>query len=243
MDNHEHLEELDPSPASSAATASPAVAPAAASAPGPASQPYPQFMRFLTGGVIVLVGCLLPFGSKLTTTMVPPSTLESKTSAAPAKSAGQELAESMKNNTPIQTAAPVVERSLPSMMGIETFTGALWLLLALALIASMRQCLRDNKIRLKSVMLMLIPCGWAWVKLFEVIPSVQGFEWGTIFKIRMLEHLGQNVGAGFMLVLIGSTYVAINFVMAIVGAFTSGGKKSEGDSATAGTKSSARRRG
>lgn len=245
MDNHEHLEELDPSPAATpAATAAPAAAATTAGQSGaPSGQPYPQFMRFLAGGMIVLVGCLLPFGSKLTTTMVPPATLESRSTAASAgKSAGQELAESMRSNTPIPAAAPVVERGLPSMMGIETFTGALWLLFALALISSMRQCLRDNKIRLKSVMIMLIPCGWAWVKLFEVVPTIEGFDWGTVFKIRMLEHLAQNVGSGFLLVLLGSTYVSINFIMAIVGAFTSGGKKADADS-TAGTKSAARRRG
>lgn len=241
MDNHDQLEELDPTPASPPA---PAAAPAAAPMPMVAapSQPFPQFTRFLTGGVIVLVGCLLPFGSRLTTTMVPANTLTSKTAAVPAKTAAQELADSMKNNTPIPAAAAPVEHTLPAMMGIETFTGALWMLFALGLIASMRQCMRDNKIRLKSVMLMLIPAGWAWVKLFEVKATIPDFDIGAVYKIRMLEHLAQNIGSGFLLVLIGSTYVAINFIMAIVGAFTSGGKKTEGDS-MAGTKSSARRRG
>lgn len=244
MDNHDQLEELDPTPASTPVTAP---APAAAPAPVPMtaapSQPFPQFTRFLTGGVIVLVGCLLPFGSSLTTTMVPPNTLHSKVAAVPTKTPAQELADSMKNNTPIPAAAAPVEHKLPAMMGIETFTGALWMLFALGLIASMRQCMRDNKIRLKSVMLMLIPAGWAWVKLFEVKSTIPDFDIGAVYKIRMLEHLAQNIGSGFLLVLIGSSYVAINFIMAIVGAFTSGGKKAEGDAATAGTKSSARRRG
>jgi hypothetical protein len=237
MDQHDHLEEIDASnpPPAAPAPAAPATPSALAAAP---TQPYPQFMRFMIGGVLVLIGCFLPFGSALTTTMVPKETLVSKADSGPPLSTGEEIAAAMKNNKPIEAKPVAVPASLPTMQGIATFTGALWLLIALGLIHAMRQSFCDNKIRLKPVLLMLIPCGWAWVKLFEVKANIEGFDIAAIYKIRMLEHLAQSVGSGFLLVLIGSTYVSIQFILAIVGALT-GGKKQEGGDPTA---SSARRR-
>jgi hypothetical protein len=194
--------------------------------PGPPPAPprsYPQLYRFFIGALMVAIGTLLPFGSVITTSMVPPKTLEIG-SGAPPSDLGQSVAEAMRGEGRVVTEAGT--RTLPATTGADTFSGALFLLLAILVMWQMWVCIQKRRVGF-SPLLLFFPAGWSWMKLIAVKDSIPDFAFGDIYKLATLEQLALHVGSGFLMVWIGATFAAINFVFALIGAFTSGGKKDE----------------
>ncbi|MFH0946458.1 MAG: hypothetical protein V2A76_14780, partial [Planctomycetota bacterium] len=179
--------------------------------------------------VIVLLGSLLPFGSTVVTSMYDASTKPAVSVAneQSRKDKLKDLAGSLEKDQPVQAdVQPEAEVfSRPAVNGYETFTGALFLLFGLMLIGQMRTAIAERKVALGAVLLMFLPAGWAWFKLITITNGLEWFSWGDLYRVSAFERLTLEVGSGFLLVLIGSTYVVIGFFRALAGA-AAGGKKS-----------------
>jgi len=196
------------------------------------SKAYPQLYKFMWGGIIVVLGSLLPFGSTVVSTMY--GDLEEIVEAAePGKSRAEILKEMADKLGTGEVADEVAEQLsasneepklvLPARGGYETFTGALFLLFGLMLVGQMRTSISERRVKLGAVLLMLFPCGWTWYKFIVATGEISGFSWGSLYKLTAWERLATDVGSGFLLVLIGSTYVVLQFVKALAGA-AGGGK-------------------
>ena len=209
MDSHDAPLEIEPGPAAADACAA-------------SPRPFPQFTWFLTGGVITALGCLLPFGPAVTGALVPESIRDQAVidiqDGARGDPAGGSFVDPQRS--------PALEH------GYESFAGAIILLIAIWLVAAMRASRRDNRIRLGAVIAMLLPCAWSWKTLIEVHSAIPGFEIGAAYRLGMLEHFARHVGSGFLLVALGSTYVALGFLRALAGAALAG--KQDGPGAAAG---------
>lgn len=202
--------------------------------PRPPSKAFPQLFKFLWGGIIVAVGALLPFGSAIVSSMYgePEELLEAQAGSGKsiediraelaAKLGTGEVVEDAQAAMDAATAEP--EFVLPGCSGYQTLTGAFFLLLGLLLILQMRTAIAERRVALGAVLLMLLPAGWSWYKFFDVATKVDGFSWGGLYKLAAWERLALEVGTGYLLILVGSTYVAYQFVKALLGA-ASGGKK------------------
>lgn len=229
MDN-ENLEEIADTPDEVLTPADDALPPPP---PPPAppqggAQGFPQLYRFMWGGVIVLLGSLLPFGSAVVTSMYgkdakPPVAVTNEQNR---KDQLKDLANSLEAELPAETDVKAEPEVLvrPAVNGYETFTGALFLLFGLMLIGQMRTAIAQRKVALGAVLLMFLPAGWAWFKLITITNGLEWFEWGSLYRVSAFEQLTLEVGSGFLLVLIGSTYVVLGFFRALAGAAT-GGKK------------------
>ena len=220
----------------------------AASPPPPppgSTRGFPQLHRFMWGGVIVLVGTLLPFGSAVVTSMyeVPEKQMASTDSGQDRKAMLDDLAANLSREVPIdaQALAEPAGFSMPAVRGYETFTGAVFLILALMLIGQMRTAIQERKVALGAVLLMFLPAGWAWFKFITLTGKMEWFSFGDLYRVSAFEQLTLEVGSGFMLVLLGSTYVVFGFFRALFGAAT-GGKKPATATAAAGRGRSSRRR-
>lgn len=224
----------------------PTQVPAQETAAPAATKAFPQLFKFLWGGVIVLVGTLLPFGPGVlkdltgkqdapkSSSLTDPGDLKALSDGLgkPAAEAAQEVA----------AVAPLG----PSRAGTSTFVGAAFLVFAILLIAQMWNAIRDRRVAISSVLLMFFPCAWSWIKVIGAGGETPGFAWGEVYKVSALEQLTANVGSGTILILAGSTYVVLTFLRSFVNALTGGGKSSSapapaGDS-TGRSRASSRRR-
>lgn len=234
--------------APSNAAAPPPPAPAAGSSAG-----FKRLHKFLWGGVMIVIGSLLPFGSAVTSSMI--GDVDKLAAKGPdgqeAKRRLEEIAESLGTG---ELAARAAERAeaeaaaaddsslrLPARRAYETFSGALFLLIGALLILQMREAIAERKVILGGVLLALFPCGWTWFKWFTVVPAIPGFSWGELYRLAAWERLSLDVGTGFLVVWIGSTYVTLQFLKAL-GAALTGGKKTAGSSARGASGGSGRSR-
>ncbi len=198
-------------------------------APQNGAKGFPQLVRFLWGGIIVLAGTILPFGGSVVATLYgkQPQAQESERQG-PSK---EDLMEGLRNAenapAPAEAASTQAEPAPAAKAGVahgyETFTGALFLLLALMLIGQMRTAIAARRVALGAVLLMFLPAGWAWYKLITVASSLEGFSYAYLWRVDALEQLTLHVGSGFILVLIGSSWVVLNFLITFVRALTGAG--------------------
>lgn len=208
--------------------------PGAAPPPPPAAggaRGFPQLHRFMWGGIIVLAGSLLPLGGAVVESMRGEQAAAPTTAAddkASRKDALKELANNLGGEAgKVQPAAAEAVESLMTPAPVpmyETFTGALFLIFSLMLIGQMRSAIAERRVALGAVLLMFFPAGWAWFKLVALCGDLAWFSAGDLYRLATWEQLTGVFGSGFMLVLLGSTYVVINFFRALFGAAT-GGKK------------------
>ncbi len=200
-----------------------AAAPATENVLGPAtSRGFPQLFKFRWGGIMIAIGALLPFGSAVVTDMF------SEFIAATPEKGGltpEELARTLSVDMPEPAAAVVTAApTMPSAPGFETFTGAIFLLIGLLLVAQMQTAIAERKVKLTGVFLAFFPAGWCWMKLITVTGDLEWFSWSDMYLLTMWNRLALDIGAGFLVVLFGSTYVVYTFIKALFGA-ASGGKK------------------
>ncbi|MFG0319637.1 MAG: hypothetical protein ACF8XB_20360 [Planctomycetota bacterium JB042] len=218
--------------------------------PRPPSKAFPQLFKFMWGGIIVAVGSILPFGTAIVSSMYGDAEemlAAQEGSGKSIKELRAELAAKLGTGEAVKDADAAMaaaqeepELVLPACPGYETFTGALFLLLGVLLFMQMRTAIAERRVALGAVLLMLLPAGWSWFKFFTVATKVDGFSWDFgLVKLAAWERLAADVGSGYMLVLIGSTYVAYQFLKALFGA-AAGGKK---DAAPAGAPAAAGGRG
>jgi len=185
----------------------------------------------------VFIGTLLPFGPAVVSSMMPAYD-EEDVAALDADNpvVRKNLADGLGNADPAMltdTAAASVGYEHAGRPGFETFLGALFLMFALLCIVQMWTAIRDRKVALGGVLLLFIPAGWAWFKLFTVTGDVEGFSWGNLVNFSHLEGLALHLGSGFLLVLLGGTFVVLNFVFAMFGA-AKGGKPAAAPAAARG---------
>jgi hypothetical protein len=204
----------------------PAAAPYAATAPAPPAprKGFPQMYRFFWGAAIVFVGTLLPFGPAIVSSMVDEPRRAPQVAGLEDPAVRKAIADSLGTDSPAAAADPAEDvpaaYPLAGRPGYHTFLGALYMVFALLCMGQMWAAIRDRKVALGGVMLMLIPAGWAWTKLFQakVTGSIPEFSWGGLVSVGKLEEFAQHVGSGFLLVLFGGTFLVITFLMAVFGA-------------------------
>lgn len=237
----DELEELNVEPEGEASNPTPrAPAPPEVTGPLPTPTPsgkaFPQLYRFFWGGLLVFVGGMLPFGPDLVTKVVAPKDeqVATKRLANQADAAARKaLAEGLGKDQPVSMDEDdgEVAMLLPARPANNTFVGALFMVFGLMLMGQMYNCIRERKIALGGVLLMLFPCAWTWLKLCTIGAEIEGFSWGNLWRLDAWEFLSTHMGSGFLLILGGSTYVVFNFLMAIFGA-ASGGKKDDAPAAS-----------
>lgn len=213
-----------------AAQSQPAPAPLAPEAAAPVAQPraFPQQYKFLWGALLVLIGTFLPFGPHLLKSMFLEVDTNVDSSAAINEKNMKELAAKVGTGAAAlddaAAAAKEAERVaaqallLPaSRPGNHTFMGCIVLMLALAIANSQINGIRERRLTgLGGVFLMLVFCGWAWFKLFDV--AVPDFDWGGAYQFPMLELLVQGLGGGFLLILIGSSIISLTLLKSFASA-------------------------
>jgi hypothetical protein len=196
---------------------------AAAPVPAAARKGFPQMYRFFWGAAIVFVGTLLPFGPAIVSSMVDEPEHAPKVAGLEDPAVRKSIADSLGVEQPAEQAPAepaAAAYPLAGRPGYHTFLGALFLVFSLLCMGQMWAAIRDRKVALGAVLLMLIPTGWAWTKLFQarVTGGIEDFSWGGLVFVGKLEEFAQHVGSGFLLVLLGGTFLAISFLMAVFGA-------------------------
>lgn len=219
-----------------------AMPPAPLPTPTPAGRAFPQLYRFFWGGLIVFVGALLPFGPAVMASLfgTDDSAGKSRAYAGMDADARKQLAESLGSGA-ATPAAPVLDATgpvFPSTQACQTFIGAVFLLFGLMLMGQMYTAIQERKVRLGGVLLMMLPCGWTWLKAVQLCADFDWFKASDLYLVSTFNRLGVELGTGFLLILGGSTYVVLNFLGALFGAATGGKKKP----APAPARSSSRRR-
>ncbi len=235
-----------PSPMST--PGAPAAAPMPEAVAPAAPRAFPQQYKFLWGALLVMVGTFLPFGSHLLDSMFIETATDVDQSAAISEKNMKELAAKVGTGAAslddAAAAAKEAERLAAQALllpaprpGNHTFMGCILLMLALAIVNSQINGIRERRLTgLGGVFLMLVFCGWAWFKLFGV--TVPDFDWGAAYQFPMLELLVQGLGGGFLLVLIGSTIVSLTLLKSFASAMKPAPKPAvaPGKSARAGKK-------
>lgn len=120
----------------------------------------------------------------------------------------------------------------PLVPATHTFAGALYLIFAIILLVAMGMSIYSKRLIMSPVFLMFIPAVHTWIAVIKQVGRIEDpdFSWYELFyKIDSINMLTDRVGSGFMIILIGSSIVALTFVFSIVSAMSGGGKdKSEG---------------
>ncbi|MBK6941121.1 MAG: hypothetical protein IPH13_13145 [Planctomycetes bacterium] len=203
----------------------PSAAPEAAAAP---QRAFPQQYKFLWGALLVLIGTFLPFGPHLLKSMFLEVDTNVDSSAAINEKNMKELAAKVGTGAAAldeaAAAAQEAERVAAQALllpaprpGNHTFMGCIVLMLALAIANSQINGIRERRLTgLGGVFLMLVFCGWAWFKLFDV--AVPDFDWGGAYQFPMLELLVQGLGGGFLLILIGSSIISLTLLKSFASA-------------------------
>jgi len=183
------------------ATAAPA-APAAVPAPPAAAYAYaplpadPRLYRFFWCALACVIGTLMPF-----TTENP------------------------------EWKAEAWNRAIRGPLGFETFYGALIGFFALVVAAQYGWCIKYRKVKIWPLIVMLPIVFAPWVVVYQGMKAKTGFEWkgkdlahavtsvpGAAYSdIRFWNSLFTHVGAGWFLVLLGSTAFFLYFILAIAG--------------------------
>ncbi|MBL8768604.1 MAG: hypothetical protein JNL94_14605 [Planctomycetes bacterium] len=189
---------------------------------------FPQQYKFLWGALLVLIGTFLPFGPHLLDSMFLGTETNIDTSATINEQNMKELAAKVGTGAAaLDEAAAAAKKAealaaqalvLPAARpGNHTFMGCIVLMLALAIVNSQINGIRERRLTgLGGVFLMLVFCGWAWFKATTV--AVPDFSWGAAYQFPMLEQLVQGLGGGFLLILIGSTIVTLTLLKSFASA-------------------------
>ncbi len=145
-----------------------------------------ELYRFFACGVIVLIGCLLPWA----------------VDASASVSADGELGELLSQQT---IYAP----------GYTVPIGAITLVLALWLVWAACSGIYSRRQKILPVFLMLIPAEVTWIRFLDAIETVNtsGTNLGLLDKVSAMLS---TAGTGVVLALIGSTVVSLQLVLTIM---------------------------
>ncbi len=162
----------------------------------PAAAPrraYPQLWKFLWGGVFVAVGAMLPFGPRVLDRM-------------------------LRSAEAIERAVDAVPAARP---GTQTLAGTVFLVFALLLIGQMWAAIRERRVALGAVFLMIVPCAWSWIAFVSAARAIAWPAASDFVAWNTFERVAAEFGTGFLLTWLGSTLVEITFIFSLVKVFTS----------------------
>lgn len=189
----DELEELG-----SASPAYPSPSPTPAPMPMMGPQPAdPRLYRFFWCAMACLVGVVFPF-----------------TSSHP------------------EWKADVFNRALQGPAGTGTFEGALIGFSSLLIAAQYWWCMKYRRVKLWPLIVMLLVTVGAWTAVMRGLDAKLMFDWkdkakdvaatavpgGAWADIRFWNSFFTHIGAGWLLVLVGSTAFVLSFIGALVGA-------------------------
>ena len=144
--------------------------------------------RFFACGLLVVIGCLLPWGPAVELVVNDPLAIAE---------GGPELIE--------------VVQMPPPTAGFELPLGALSLVIGLWLVFSSAYGIYTNRQKILPVFLMIEPAFVSWSITLDAWDMVESTS-----TLDQIEELFLVAGTGVMLTLVGSTYVALNFLMVVV---------------------------
>ncbi|MBM4015282.1 MAG: hypothetical protein FJ293_10020 [Planctomycetes bacterium] len=196
----DEIQEFEAAPEAAAPAATAPVA-----MPGAGPQPAdPRLYRFFWGGMACVVGVIFPF-----------------TSAHP------------------EWKADTFNRALNGPAGTETFFGALIGFFALLVAAQYWWCMKYRKVRLWPFLVMLVICIGAWTMIAQGFAAKLQFDWmgkvptdpvvaartpppsavpgGAWIDVRFWNSFFTHIGAGWLLVALGSTSFVWTFASALMG--------------------------
>lgn len=156
--------------------------------------------RFFACGLLVVIGCLLPWG--------PVVELEANDPLAIVEG-GPELIE--------------VIQMPPPTAGYEWPLGALSLVIGLWLVFSSAYGIYTNRQKILPVFLMIEPALVSWSVTLDSWEMVESTS-----TLDQIQELFMVAGTGVMLTLVGSTYVALNFLMVVVKVYAKKDDKASG---------------
>jgi hypothetical protein len=118
----------------------------------------------------------------------------------------------------------------PLVTACHTFSGSLYLIFTILLLAAMVISIYSKRLIMSPVFLMFIPAVLTWMTVVKVIGGIEeaDFAWYNCFyQIKALNLLTENIGSGLLLIWLGSTLVALTFIVSLVTAVAGGGKEKE----------------
>lgn len=133
----------------------------------------------------------------------------------------------------------------PLVTACHTFSGSVYLIFTLLLLAAMLMSIYSKRLIMSPVFLMFIPAVLSWLTVIKVIGTIEDpdFVWYNCFyQIKALNMLTENIGSGLLLIWLGSTLVALTFIVSLVTAVSGGGKEKEAAKPRGKDKGRARRR-
>ncbi len=190
----EELPEIeDEQPGAAPPSAAPIAPPAYAYGPQPAD---PRLYRFFWCAMACVLGTLMPFTSQHA-----------------------------------EWKADAFNRALSGPVGFETFCGALVGFFSLLVAAQYWWCMKYRKVKVWPLLIMLPIVIVAWFTVVQGVKARLGFDWkgkdplhpavtvpGAAWgDVRFWNSLFSHVGAGWLLVLLGSTAFFIYFILAVAG--------------------------
>ncbi|MHC4943643.1 MAG: hypothetical protein ACYTG7_11560 [Planctomycetota bacterium] len=110
----------------------------------------------------------------------------------------------------------------------QTFPGAIYMIFSIILLVAMGMSIYSKRLIMSPVFLLFIPAVHTWIGVIKAVGRIEDpdFAWYTVFyKIDSIALLNNQVGSGYLIVLIGSTMVALTFILSIVTALSGGGKE------------------
>jgi hypothetical protein len=127
----------------------------------------------------------------------------------------------------VGTLLPYYSGELTLVTACTTFTGALFLIFSLLLLAAMAFSIYAKRLIMSPVFLMFIPAIVTWWTLVKRVGGApESYSWYDFFyDIDAINWLSNDAGSGLLLIMLGSTIVVLTFIVSIITAVAGGGKE------------------
>lgn len=108
-----------------------------------------------------------------------------------------------------------------------TFAGALYLVFTLLLLAAMGLSIYGKRLIISPVFLMFIPAVHSWwiiVDRVSLLPEDKNW-YQCLYDVKTMSELASLTGSGLILIMLGSSLVALTFIVSLATAVAGGGKE------------------
>lgn len=207
---------------------------------------FKQLYWFFWAAVITFIGCMLPFMP------FDPGAWQDAWELACSK-VGVEMTGGEANVDPADQK--LITEMIIEIGGLEeaaskapaaathTFVGTMYMIFSLLLMAAMLFSIYAKRLVMSPVFLMIIPAVHSWWMVVKTVPTWiatvpwstkenveylrpgPNVEWFEFYTVKWWERLTDDVGAGMIMILLGSTIVTLTFVISLFSA-VAGGKSS-----------------
>jgi hypothetical protein len=107
-----------------------------------------------------------------------------------------------------------------------TLSGALYLVFSILVLYAMAMSIYSKRLIISPVFLMFPPAIHTWWTVVERVAAAPNYSWyDFLYNFQAMGWLGQDVGSGLLLIMIGSSIISITFMVSLFSAVFGGGKE------------------